>query len=50
MPLTDVVIRNTKPKAKTYKLSDSGGIYLEVSPTGGKWWRYKYRTNGIGDG
>jgi hypothetical protein len=25
---------------------DSGGLYLEVSPTGGKWWRLKYRFNG----
>ena len=46
MPLTDVVIRNAKPEAKTYKLSDSGGLYLEVSPSGGKWWRYKYRFEG----
>lgn len=43
MPLTDVAIRKAKPEAKPYKLSDGGGLYLEVSPAGGKWWRWKYR-------
>ena len=43
MPLTDVKIRNAKPQAKPYKLADSGGLFLLVQPTGGKWWRYKYR-------
>ena len=41
--LTDTAIKNAKPKAKAYKLSDGGGLYLEVSPTGGKLWRLKYR-------
>jgi hypothetical protein len=36
MPLTDVVIRGTKPTTKALKLYDSGGLYLEVSPSGGK--------------
>jgi len=43
MPLTDAAVRSAKPKAKSYKLSDSHGLYLEVSPRGGKWWRYKFR-------
>lgn len=43
MPLTDTVVRNTKPTAKTRKLFDGGGLYLEVAPSGGKWWRLKYR-------
>lgn len=43
MPLTDVAIRKAKPEAKPYKLSDGAGLYLEVSPAGGKWWRWKYR-------
>ncbi len=43
MPLTDIAIRNAKPKEKPYKLSDSGGLFLLVQPAGGKWWRYKYR-------
>lgn len=43
MPLSDTAIRKAKPKTKTYKLSDSGGLYLEVTPSGGKRWRWKYR-------
>lgn len=46
MPLTDVAIRNAKPRAKAFKLYDSAGLYLEVSPSGGKWWRLKYRFDG----
>ena len=54
MPLTDTAIRNAKPgitpagkeTAKPYKLGDAGGLYLEVAPTGGKWWRLKYRHGG----
>ncbi|MBC7751135.1 MAG: integrase arm-type DNA-binding domain-containing protein [Candidatus Saccharibacteria bacterium] len=46
MALTDTAIRTAKPQDKSYKLSDSGGLYLEVAPSGGKWWRYKYRFDG----
>ncbi len=46
MALTDLAIKGAKPKEKSYKLSDSGGLYIEISPNGGKWWRYKYRFNG----
>lgn len=46
MPLTDIVVRNAKPSKKTIRFYDSGGLYLEVSPSGGKWWRIKYRFNG----
>jgi len=42
-PLTDVAIRKAKPAEKAVKLSDGGGLYLEVSPSGGKLWRQKYR-------
>ena len=42
MALTDTAIRTAKPKSKSYKLSDSGGLYLEIAPSGGKWWRYKF--------
>lgn len=42
MPLTNVAILKAKPGAKSYKLADGGGLYLEVSPSGGKWWRCKY--------
>ena len=43
MALSDTAIRNAKPRAKPFKLFDGGGLYLEVSPPGGKWWRLKYR-------
>ena len=46
MPLTDSAIRTAKPKDKAYKLFDGGGMYLEISPSGGKWWRLKYRIDG----
>lgn len=44
--LTDTAIRNAKPNHKKYQLSDSGGLHLLVSPTGGKWWRLKYYYQG----
>jgi integrase len=43
MPLTDTAIRTTKPDTKPKRLFDGGGLYLEVSPAGGKLWRFKYR-------
>jgi len=46
MPLTDVTVRNAKPGNKPIKLADARGLYLEVSPSGGKWWRLKYRFEG----
>jgi hypothetical protein len=46
MPLTIAAIRNAKPKNKAVRLCDSGELYLEVSPSGGKWWRLKYRHGG----
>ena len=46
MPLTDVAIRKAKPTDKPQRLFDGGGLYLEVSPSGGKWWRLKYRFGG----
>lgn len=42
-PLTDIQIRNAKPKDKPYKLSDGGGLYVEVTPGGAKLWRMKVR-------
>lgn len=44
--LTETAIKNAKPKDKPYKLSDSGGLYAEITPTGGKHWRMKYRYDG----
>lgn len=46
MPLSDLAIRNAKPSDKPLRLFDGGGLYLEVAPSGGKWWRLKYRFDG----
>jgi integrase len=46
MPLSDTAIRNAKPQDKTFKLSDEKGLYLLVTPSGGKWWRFDYRFGG----
>ena len=46
MPLSDAAIRKVKPGKKSQRLFDGGGLYLEVSPAGGKWWRLKYRYGG----
>ena len=46
MPLTDTAIRTLKPAEKATKYFDGGGLYLEVAPSGGKWWRLKYRFQG----
>jgi integrase len=44
--LTDVQVRNAKPKEKPYKLTDGKGIYLEVRTNGAKLWRYRYEIKG----
>jgi integrase len=46
MPLSDAAIRKAKPSAKTQRMFDGQGMYLEIAPTGGKWWRLKYRLLG----
>lgn len=46
MPLNDRQIKNAKPKEKDYKLTDGKGLYLLITPAGGKLWRLKYRIAG----
>lgn len=46
MALTNTALRNAKPQTKAYRLYDELGLYIQVSPTGGKWWRFKYRFEG----
>ncbi len=46
MKLTHLECKNAKPKDKPYKLTDGQGLYLEVFPTGARYWRWKYRFNG----
>jgi integrase len=44
--LTDTKIKQAKPATKPYKLFDERGLYLIVTPNGGKWWRLKFRFGG----
>lgn len=46
MPLTDTAIRRARPAEKPVRMFDGGGLYLEISPAGGKLWRFKYRFGG----
>jgi len=46
MPLTDAACRNAKPSEKPRKMSDGGGLFLIVQPTGSKLWRQQYRFQG----
>ena len=43
MALTDTEIRKAKVKASAYRMSDGGGLYIWITPAGGKLWRWKYR-------
>jgi len=44
--LTETAIKALKPKDKQYKKADERGLYLLVTPSGSKLWRFKYRING----
>ena len=44
--LTDTACKKAKPTGKRTRLYDTGGMYLELAPNGGKWWRLKYRFAG----
>lgn len=46
MKLTKKACDNAKPKERPYKLADGGGLYLQVTPQGGLYWRLKYRFGG----
>ncbi|MFL9913936.1 integrase arm-type DNA-binding domain-containing protein [Paraburkholderia fungorum] len=46
MTLTDLTIKTAKPTSKIQKLWDGGGLHLEITPTGSKLWRMKYRFDG----
>ena len=40
MPLTETRLRALKTKDKSYKVADQRGLYIEVTPAGGKLWRF----------
>ena len=46
VPLTDMKVQKAKTKDKPITLFDGGGLYLLITPTGGKLWRFKYRYDG----
>jgi integrase len=46
MPLTNTAIQKAKPAEKPVKMADEKGLFLLVTPAGGKWWRFKYRFGG----
>lgn len=46
MALTELQIKHLKPKDKVYRIADAGGLCIEVSPAGGKFWRLRYYLNG----
>ena len=41
--LSEVKIRNAKPRENEYKLLDGNGLFLLVAPSGGKLWRLRYQ-------
>ncbi len=46
IPLSDMKVQKAKSKDKTVTLFDGGGLFLMVTPSGGKLWRFKYRFEG----
>lgn len=44
--LTDTQLRSAKPGARPRRLSDGGGLYLQIDPSGGRYWRFNYRFGG----
>jgi integrase len=46
MALTDTEIKRSRPGDKPYRLADGRGLFLQITPTGGKLWRWKYRFEG----
>jgi integrase len=50
MPLTDSTLRSAKPREKQYKLYDEDGLYVLITPTGGRLWRFKYIFDGVEKG
>lgn len=46
MSLTDTAVRSAKPGDKPVKMYDERGLFLIVTPAGGKWWRFRYSFGG----
>ena len=41
--LTALIATKAQPRERSYELADGGGLYLEVMPSGAKYWRWKYQ-------
>ena len=46
VPLTDIRVSKAKSQKKQVTLFDGGGLFLLITPSGGKLWRFKYRFDG----
>nr|WP_170539178.1 DUF4102 domain-containing protein [Ruegeria arenilitoris] len=46
MPLTEAELAGIEPRTKRFRISDGGGLFIEISPTGSKTWKLAYRFNG----
>ena len=46
MSLSDTAIRKAKPTNKAFKMYDELGLFIQITPSGGRWWRFKYRFDG----
>ena len=44
--LTETRIRAAKPSDRQYRLADTGGLYMQVETSGGRYWRFNYRLHG----
>lgn len=44
--LTEIAVKKTKPADRPFRMFDGGGLYLEVQPSGSRYWRHKYRFQG----
>lgn len=47
MSLTDTAVRLAKPRDRAYRLPDGRGLCLLIQPSGSKWWRLRYRFQGV---
>jgi len=47
LALTDTRIRSLRPRDKTYRVVDQRGLYLQITPAGGKLWQFRYRMEGV---
>jgi integrase len=47
IPLTDTRIKSLRAKEARYRVSDTGGLLLEIMPSGSKIWRYRFQLHGV---